>query len=104
MPGGRNPLALQRAVVAAFSCGRVEIALALLQVIEHHNFTLRTFCFWPVFIAGNKSDGEKGRQYVQIFLFSISFSNPKPKLTVLMNFVLDFNVFLGLFQSEFQKA
>jgi hypothetical protein len=72
---GRNPLALEKAVSAALSCGKVEIALALFQAMKHHNLALRPHYFWPLFIAASKSDGEKGWHYVQIF-FSTSFNNP----------------------------
>jgi hypothetical protein len=57
---GRNPLALERAVGAALSCGKVEIALTLLQVMKDRHLPLRPHYFWPLFIAASKNDGEKG--------------------------------------------
>jgi hypothetical protein len=61
---GRNPLALERAVGAALSCGKVETALSLFQAMKHRSLPLRPHYFWPLFIAASKSDGEKGWQYV----------------------------------------
>jgi hypothetical protein len=61
---GRNPLALEKAVGAALSSGRVEIALVLLQAMKHRNLALRPHYFWPLFIAASRSYGEKGWYYV----------------------------------------
>jgi hypothetical protein len=59
---GRNLHALQQAVGAALTCGKVEIALALLQGMKLRSFMLRPHYFWPLFIAASKSAGEKGWQ------------------------------------------
>jgi hypothetical protein len=95
---GRNPLALEKAVGAALSFGKVDLSLALLQAMKHRGHTLRQHYFWPLFIAASKSDGEKGSQYVQIF-FLISFNNPHHILPILKNFILDFNVSCRFFQT-----
>jgi hypothetical protein len=71
----RNPLALEKAVGAALSFGKVEIALALLQEMRSRRLELRPHYFWPLFIAASKSDGEKGWHCVQILL-SIFINNP----------------------------
>lgn len=59
---GRNPRALEQAVVAALIGGKMEIALALLQGMKLRGFVLRPHYFWPLFIAARKSGGEKGWQ------------------------------------------
>jgi leucine-rich PPR motif-containing protein len=61
---GRNPSALETAVGAAMSCGKVENALLLFEAMKHRNLPLRPHYFWPLFIAAGKNDGEKGWQYV----------------------------------------
>ncbi|XP_021925064.1 leucine-rich PPR motif-containing protein, mitochondrial [Zootermopsis nevadensis] len=57
---GRNPLALKKAVGAALSFGKVEIALELFHAMKDRSLPLRPHYFWPLFIAASKSDGEKG--------------------------------------------
>jgi hypothetical protein len=68
---GRNPFALERAVVAAMSCGKVEIALSLFKVMKNRSLPLRPHYFWPLFIAAGKNDGEKGWQYILNIIFHL---------------------------------
>jgi hypothetical protein len=68
----RNPLALERAVGAALSCGKVETALSLFQTMKHRSLPLRLHYFWPLFIAASKNDGEKGWHYVLDIAFKLN--------------------------------
>lgn len=61
---GRNPFALERAVGAAMSYGKVDIALSLFQAMKHRSLPLRPHYFWPLFIAASKNGGEKGVFFV----------------------------------------
>lgn len=62
---GRNPLALKKAVGAALSFGKVEIALELFHAMKDRSLPLRPHYFWPLFIAASKSDGEKGMFFLR---------------------------------------